>query len=134
MVCIHCGQATTVINSRRLRRHNQTWRRRRCAACGTVFTSSEVADLGSALLVSSPDGLEPFTQEKLLFDITLALRGRQDRYMAARELTQRIITNLLANTSKPLLSTKQIAAEAAKVIGRFDKRAGQRYSVDHLSA
>lgn len=133
MVCIYCGSETDVVNSRPQKRSNQIWRRRRCKACGSVFTSHEVLDLSSALVVDYGASQRPFISDMLFTEVLLALQDRKDCYLAAREITSTVIRNLLKLPDVPSLESKQISAETAKVLKRFNRRAWLRYTAEHPS-
>lgn len=132
MVCIYCGGETIVANSRRQKRNNQVWRRRKCGACGAIFTSHEAIDLSSALVVDSGRPT-PFISDMLFTEILLALQDRKDCYLAAREVTATVTKELLKLPDKPRIDPKQISQAAAKVLKRLDKRAYLRYLAEHPS-
>lgn len=132
MICIYCGGETDVTNSRRQKRNNQVWRRRKCEACGAVFTSHEAIDLFSALVVDS-DRSTPFISDMLFTEVLLALQDRKDCYLAAREVTSTVIRELLRLPDKPRIDPKQISQATAKVLKRLDKRAHLRYMAEHPS-
>jgi transcriptional repressor NrdR len=131
MVCLYCGSETKVINSRRQKRNNQVWRRRKCLACGAVFTTHEAIELESALSVSKDGRPTPFLPDLLFSELISALRHRQDAYTAAREVLGTIVKRLLALPQKPAFSSSDITAATTEVLKRFDRRAWQRYSADH---
>lgn len=132
MVCIYCGGKTGVVNSRAQKRNNQVWRRRRCVACGAVFTSHETIDLSSALVVDSGRPT-PFISDMLFTEVLLALQDRQDCYLAAREVTSTVIRELLKLPEKPRIDSKQISQATAQVLKHLDKRAHLRYLAEHPS-
>lgn len=136
MVCIYCGNNTQVTNSRLQKRSNQVWRRRRCLNCQAVFTTLEAIDLPSTLLVVSGASTAPataFLPDMLYEAVSAALRGHNSRYIAAREVTNTVIKQLLQLSEIPLLQTKQISQETAKVLKRFDAQAYLRYVAEHPS-
>lgn len=133
MRCVYCGGDTNVSNSRRQRRNNQIWRRRKCKACGAIFTSHEAIDLSSTLLVVSGGSTRPFITDILFTEVLLALQDRKDCYSAAREATSTIVGQLLRPPAEPVVGTKQISQIAAKVLRRLDKRAYLRYLAEHQS-
>lgn len=133
MVCLYCRSETSVKNSRLQKRSNQVWRRRQCQACQAVFTSHEVIDLSSALLVSKNGLAQPFLSDMLFTEVLLALQDRNDVYLAGRELTSTIIAKLLKGLGEPLLDPKQISRTTAEVLKRFDRRAYLRYISEHPS-
>lgn len=132
MVCMYCGGKTRVFNSRRQSRNNNVWRRRRCLSCGAVFTSVEAPDLTSSLSVNRLGVYEPFQPDFLYSELLIALKGRKDRYIAARELSNIIIRNLIKDEGAAF-TPQQINQAASKVLKRFDKRAYARYEAEHSS-
>lgn len=133
MLCIYCSGETNVTNSRKQKRNNQIWRRRRCEACEAVFTSHEAIDFSSALMVSSRSSTHPFLTDMLFTEVLLALQDRKDCYKAAREVTSTVIGQLLKPPVATVIETKQISQAAAKVLKRLDKRAWMRYAAEHSS-
>ena len=133
MVCVYCGSETNVTNSRKQKRNNQVWRRRQCKACHAVFTSHEVLDLSSALMVASGGSTKPFMTDMLFTEVLLALQDRKDCYSAAREVTSTVIGQLLKPPAEPVIEAKQISQITAKVLKRLDKRAYLRYLAEHPS-
>src|SRR3989304_4690404 len=95
MVCAYCDNDTRVTNSRRQKRSNQVWRRRQCKVCNAVFTTLEAVDLPTTLIVDSRGRSEPFLPDKLYTEVLLALQDRKDCYVAAREVTNTVIKELL---------------------------------------
>ncbi len=132
MICLYCGGETRVVNSRQQKRNNQVWRRRKCKACGAVFTSHEAIDLSSALVVDSGRPT-PFISDMLFTEVLLALQDRKDCYLAAREVTSTAIKELLKLMDKPRIDPKQISQTTAKILKRLDRRAYLRYMAEHRS-
>jgi transcriptional regulator NrdR family protein len=133
MVCVYCGQETSVTNSRHQKRNNQVWRRRLCKACGAVFTTHEATDLTTSLFVDSLGSLRPFLPDMLYTEVLLALQDRKDCYLAAREVTSTVIKKLLALPEKPIFAPSQISHAAAEVLEKLDRRAWMRYAAEHPS-
>ena len=133
MVCVYCGHETMVTNSRRQKRNNQVWRRRKCAVCKAVFTTHEAVDLPSALLVQSGTSTKPFLPDLLFTEVLLALQDRTNCYVDAREVTNTVIKQLLKLPESPLFTPQQISQAASKVLGRLDKRAQLRFVAEHPS-
>jgi transcriptional repressor NrdR len=134
MVCPYCHHKTQVLNSRLQRRNNQTWRRRRCIGCNSIFTSHEAVDYSSAFSVRHEDGFQPFLTDKLRYSLVVALKHRKDCYNEAGELTQTIIKRLLTLESSPAFTRRQISQTTTDVLKKFDQRAWHRYRADHPSA
>ena len=133
MVCVYCGHETMVTNSRRQKRNNQVWRRRKCVVCKAVFTTHEAVDLPSALLVQSGTSTKPFLPDLLFTEVLLALQDRTNCYVDAREVTNTVIKQLLKLPESPLFTPQQISQAASKVLGRLDKRAQLRFVAEHPS-
>lgn len=133
MVCIYCGGETKVINSRLQRRNNQVWRRRECLECGAVFTTHEVIELESALIVDNNGQNEPFLADLLLKELMQALQHRKDVYTASREVMGTIVRQLLALPQKPVFKSTDVSAVTASVLRRLDRRAYLRYAAEHPS-
>ncbi|HEX5394887.1 MAG TPA: hypothetical protein VFW52_00835 [Candidatus Saccharimonadales bacterium] len=133
MVCLYCGGETHVTNSRRQKRSNQIWRRRQCKACRAVFTTLEAIDTPTTLIVDSGGVSEPFLPDKLYAALLTALQDRRDSYVAAREVTNTVVAQLLKLPQKPLFRTDQISLASAKVLENFDKQAYLRYVAEHPS-
>ena len=129
MVCIYCGGKTAIKNSRFQKRNNQTWRRRQCLKCNALFTTHEAVDLSSSLLVGS----KPFLQDMLFTEVLLALQDTPNNYIAAREVTNTVIQQLLRQSNKPAFEPKQISLATSKVLKRFNNRAWLRYIAEHPS-
>jgi transcriptional regulator NrdR family protein len=133
MVCAYCDSKTQVTNSRWQRRSNQVWRRRQCLSCMAVFTTHEAIDLTSTLIVASRGSTGPFLPDKLYTEVLLAIQDRKDCFIAAREVTNTVIKQLLKLPEKPLFSPDQISQAAGDVLKRLDKRAYLRYVAEHPS-
>src|ERR1035437_1767619 len=118
MVCVYCGHETKVTNSRRQKRNNQVWRRRKCAVCKAVFTTHEAVDLPGTLFVQSGASTKPFLPDLLFTEVLLALQDRKDCYAAAREVTNTVIEQLLKMPESPLFAPQQISQATSKVLGR----------------
>ena len=63
----------------------------------------------------------------------MALQGRPDRYVAAREITNTVILRLLKLPEKPLFRPAQISAVTSAVLKNFDKQSYLRYAAEHPS-
>lgn len=136
MVCIYCGSKdkTAVVNSRSSSRTQTTWRRRQCKQCGSVLTTREYIDLESALRVQSSDALKPFLRDRLFVDVHKSVSHRKSALADARELTDTIITALLALQANGILTTQQITETTHKTLARFDSAASVHYNAHHSPA
>jgi transcriptional regulator NrdR family protein len=130
MVCVYCGNETKVTNSRLQKRNNQVWRRRECLVCHAVFTTHEVLDYSTTLLIDDNGVSKPFLADLLYSDILETIKHGNDAYTTARELTSTVISKLLKNEE---ITPKTISKTTAEVLKRFDRRAYLRYLADHPS-
>ncbi len=135
MVCIYCGSATKVVNSRPQKKSNSVWRRRKCLDCSAIVTSVEHIDLASSLRVKHSEGLEPFQKEKLLISIYESLKHVQAAPEKAKELTSTVCGLLVASEAEDAtISCATIASVTAKVLKRFDNVAGLHYEAIHKNS
>jgi len=132
MVCIYCGNATQVTNSRPQKRRTQTWRRRTCTTCGAIFTTLEAADLHSSLAVRhSPRKLEPFKRDRLFVSILKVMGHRENAIDDAEALIATIISNLLRQHQTAVLSPLDIAQQVFTTLEHFDTVASAQYRAYH---
>ena len=132
MVCIYCGSPTTVNNSRLQRRANQTWRRRHCTGCNSVFTTLEAADLSQSLVVQySSKHLEAFNRDTLLISIYEALKHRQSALADASALTNTIVGFALSQTKDGRIDRQVLVQLVVDTLIRFDKPAATIYQAYH---
>lgn len=132
MVCIQCGQKTQIINSRPQRRTNQTWRRRKCVSCSSIFTTNESADYSALWRVrGAHKHLEPFSRDKLFLSLLRSCEHRSAALDDAAGLTDTVIKKLLSQTEDGLLEAYQIAQTAQVALNRFDKAASVHYAAFH---
>lgn len=137
MICIYCGNKTEVYNTRERKRSPSVWRRRRCISCVAQFSTIEMPDYGSNLVVEGLRGkLYPFSRDKLFLSLHKALGHRQDALNSATELTETIISSLLKNNHAPegLLEIEDIAKTAYQTLGRYDPLAAATYKAYHQTA
>jgi len=133
MVCIYCGQATRVVNSRHQRRTNHIWRRRKCAACGGIFTTQEHIELSGAFVIQkeSQGRLHPFSRDTLFLSIYESCRHRTTATEDAAALTQTILARLLPLSQGSIIARKDLIATSLLVLERFDKAASTFYGAYH---
>ena len=137
MVCIYCGHETEVYNSRERARNPSVWRRRRCNTCVAQFTTIELPDYKSALVVKGLGGkIQPFSRDKLFLSLHKSLGHRKDALQSATELTDTVIGSILRKkqASDGLLHIKVLAGEAYRVLKRYDPLAAHAYKAYHLTA
>lgn len=132
MDCIYCSGSTHVINSRPQKRLKQVWRRRRCLACGAVFTTIEAADLANGLLVRGhTDDLTPFSRDKLFLSVSRTLGHREDAVEATSALTATIIARVRDTAAQGVVGYQDIITTAHVALQRFDNVAGVQYEAYH---
>lgn len=132
MVCIYCGSATQVVNSRLQRRSNHIWRRRRCLSCLSIFTTEEHAELSGAIMVQySSKSLRPFSRDQLFISIYESCKHRDSALRDATALTLIIIGSLLKHTRTGLLHREDIVKTAYVALTRFDAAAATYYHAYH---
>lgn len=132
MVCIHCGGKTQIINSRLQRRNNNVWRRRRCLACHSIFTTIEVAEYSAAWLIRDHSGhIQPFSRDRLLLSLYDSCQHRKNALADAGSLTETVIRKLQAVARDGTLESKAISQMALVSLNRFDKAASTRYAALH---
>lgn len=137
MVCIYCGKQTEVYNSRARTLNPSVWRRRQCIACDAKYTTIELPDYASALVVEGARGkLYPFSRDKLFLSLHKALEYRQDAIFVATELTETVIGKLLRSQKAPdgLLTMPEIAWAAYGALKRFDAPSAHTYRAFHESS
>ena len=132
MVCVYCGGATQVTNSRPQRRLNQVWRRRACTRCGAVFTTNEAADLSSSLVVRGNAGtVRPFSRDLLFVSILRAVGHRATPVDDAGALTATITGKLLHSTKTAAITRGDIIDTALQALKHFDHAAAVQYAAYH---
>lgn len=132
MVCIYCGKATQVVNSRSQKRSNQIWRRRRCQNCQAVFTTLEAPDLSTSLTVRTQQKrLEPFSRDKLLISLANSLGHRKTAINDASELTKAVVIQLVKMSASGEIAKSAIIQTVSETLQRFDPLAGQHYLAYH---
>lgn len=132
MVCVQCGAQTQVINSRHQKRANQVWRRRKCRACGTVFTSEESPAYGASWAVRSPSGaLAAFSRDKLLLSLHRSLQHRSTALEDAAGLTDTVIKKLSDVIAEGVIESRSIVHVTQVALSRFDQAASTHYAAFH---
>lgn len=132
MVCVQCGKNTQVFNSRPQKRFNKIWRRRRCTACKSVFTTVESALYDDLWLVESNNKrLEPFSRDKLFLSLHSSLGHRKTAISDASALTDTIIKKLVPLSFNGKLKSSDIIKSTEVALNRFDKLASAHYRAHH---
>lgn len=126
MVCPYCFKTKTqVINSRKAKKSNATWRRRECLHCNKKFTTTETIDPASVLRVEG----KPFAHTTLLISLLQACDHRKDQETAAAYLHNTILQKLYqaAALTKQQLTKKDIIACVLETLARYDVAAHIKY-------
>jgi transcriptional repressor NrdR len=134
MVCIYCGNNTQVINSRLHKKLNRVWRRRQCATCQSVFTTTERSDEGHSFMVlgKKNDTLVPFSRDKLFISLHKSCAHRKDAITDTTALTETIISKLFfGEDHQAVLSPGTIKQTIVEVLDHFDKLAMVHYLAYH---
>jgi transcriptional repressor NrdR len=132
MVCIYCAGSTRVANSRPQKRLMQVWRRRVCARCGAIFTTNEVVDLSTSLVVQDGNHTtHPFSRDILFVSILRAVGHRQQPIEDASALCATITSKLLHKTTQASLSPLDIIAMTHDTLQHFDTAAAVQYNAYH---
>jgi transcriptional repressor NrdR len=132
MECYICHNQTKVSNSRKQRKRNQVWRRRVCVNCDYIFTTVEKVDLEHSLVVEYINGeISNFIREELLISINKGLKHRKNHLNDSISLTDTIISKLLVNNSKPLVTRNDIINTSLSVLKNFDNLAYTSYTAYH---
>ncbi len=110
----------------------QVWRRRHCMHCGATFTTHELVDLASSLVVRHTDGpMRPFSRDKLYTSILRACGHREEAIDEAGALTATIISKLRKQTELATLQPQYIALISVETLRQFDTAASVQYDAYH---
>ncbi len=132
MFCINCGAGTQVVNSRHQIRGGSIWRRRKCLACGAVFTTIEQIDYEKLWSVQTAHGqTRPFLRDKLFVSLYKSLGHRQTADSDAVGLTATVIGNIRKLTDAGVVTSTVIATLAYDALRHFDKAAATMYAAYH---
>jgi len=131
MVCLYCGNETSVKNSRLQKRANAVWRRRECTECHATVTTLEKIDLATAVLVRTNTLTEPFSRDRLLVSIYESCKHRKDALGSSIALTDTIISNIYPYIRHAEVQKDVIINESLKVLRAFDPAAGVYYAAYH---
>ena len=131
MVCVYCGSATSVTNSRLSKRNNSVWRRRKCTTCSSIFTTFEEADLSSVFMIERKNGkLEPFDRTLLLTSIYDCSKHLPKPAENANELTNTVVLKLL-NKKSAILTRNDIIKATSLVLKNFNEVTAVQYAAFH---
>lgn len=132
MVCIYCGSATQVTNSRLQKRVNSVWRRRTCQLCKTTFTTIEQPDLASTLVIKrSQRHIEPFERDKLFISIYESCKHRPQALRDATALMVTAVGQILKANTDSVVGRDELVAIVYGILERFDVTAATVYNAYH---
>lgn len=132
MVCVYCGNATNVTNSRLHKKLNRVWRRRQCATCHSVFTTIEQADEQRSFMIqASAKQLLPFSRDKLFISLHHACGHRRTAVPDAAALTDTIVAKLIHERDNGLVTKTEIRRVVLDTLSRFDQAAAIAYAAYH---
>lgn len=133
MVCIYCSTTTQVTNSRHQKHSNNIWRRRSCLNCSNIFTTHEVLELETAVMVQkeSFSDFEPFSRDKLFISIYESCRHRKNATNDASALTLTVLNKILFGIKNGTVTNKSITLAVIDTLKNFDKAAETMYSAYH---
>lgn len=136
MVCIYCGYETKVTNSRKKARQPLVWRRRQCERCVAQFTTHELPDYATALVIDRGKVLVPFERDKLFLSVHFACSHRKDAQEAATSLTETILGKIARKKLAPegKLTVKAMAHLTYDTLRQFDRNAAATYKAHHQAA
>ena len=132
MNCVYCKNNTKVTNSRHQKRPNNVWRRRRCDACQSTFTSVETPKLDANLLFNNKkEAPEPFLRDKLLISVYKCLMHRKTAQTDATALTDTIISKATSKCLNASIDRDAIVNIVIETLDKFDKPAAVQYTAYH---
>ena len=136
MVCVYCGNKTSVINSRLQKQINNVWRRRRCTKCHAIFSTFESVVYENTLAVQdSTSHITPFQREALFLSIFDSCKHRPNAISDATALTDTVLSKLreLKENHKGLLSRDTLVKTTSDILKQFDNAAYVHYAAFHAS-
>lgn len=132
MFCINCFHMNTnIANSRPNKKQPQVWRRRKCAKCGTIFTTYERPSLAENKPVVLPSGkTTTFNLGKLIISIARAFtHAPYEAEYNALWLAQTVEDTL--STEQETVTPEDIEATTHAVLKRVDELAAIQYAAQH---
>lgn len=109
MHCPHChSDQIFVTNSRSTKSDSQTWRRRRCQKCESLFTTHEVIDLSHLVVIKKSGKREKFIRAKLysgIYGAAIGYRG-QNKEKIIEGITQDLESQILSLKKKEINSAE----------------------------
>jgi transcriptional regulator NrdR family protein len=132
MFCINCFNSTTAVaNSRPNKKQPLVWRRRKCAKCGTIFTTYERPSLAENKPIQLRNGKEEtFNLGKLILSISKAFtHAPLEVEYNALWLAQTVEDTL--SSQREVITPDDIEATTHAVLRRFDELAAIQYAAQH---
>lgn len=133
MVCPYCLADSVVTNSRLQKRTNGVWRRRKCPACGVVWTSLERSEPGSVWRFGSDGKLHVFRPQKLLISLYEACRHRRTADVDAAYIADTVLQKLIAK-KQAVIERELVTKISYDVLRHYDKTAAAVYKAQHPAA
>jgi transcriptional repressor NrdR len=132
MFCINCFHIRTqVTNSRAKKKQALIWRRRRCEACGTIFTTYERPSLTEGTAIYLPSGkTQGFNLGKLILSVARSFTHSPNSAELYSLPLAQSVENLLLTQTK-VITPEEIAATTHTVLKRFDELAALQYAAQH---
>lgn len=131
MVCPFCTQNKTIVyNSRKTKKLNNVWRRRRCLTCNQEFTTIEYVDPASVIGIANDKKSQPYSRSKLLVSLIRALDHRNDVDKAANYLLATVeqrLYGIAAKHAKHQVDKQLVIDNVAKTLKNFDTAAYVKY-------
>jgi transcriptional regulator NrdR family protein len=129
MRCPYCQSDTNVTNSRSSKKYPEVWRRRRCKACDSLWTTREYIDLSSSHQVRTRHKrLRAFSRDILFLSVKDSLSHRKTSTEDASALTDTILERILAEKSA-VIETTTIISATHEVLFKFDRTAAAVYTM-----
>ncbi len=123
MNCPFCGSSQImVVNSRPTAGGSQIWRRRKCAKCGSAFTSYERMKLSHLIVIKKSGRRQKFSRAKLysgIYNSFLGKKGldRGDIAESAEKIINRVEREIIELKRKKI-SSSEIEEVVSKILGR----------------
>jgi transcriptional repressor NrdR len=128
MKCPFCRtHHTEIYNSRSTKFGSQTWRRRRCLACGKSFTTYEAPDLSFLKVTRTPTGPGRSYSRAELFSSLFAAFEDVPRKAALIDAVTDTVESKLLDLQQPRITTREITDLVLTTLKHFHTAAFIRY-------
>lgn len=98
----------------------------------SVFTTTEGAELGGAIMVKGADGeLQSLSRDRLFISLHQSCKHRPTAITDATALTQIIISQIAGQQVDGVVTTQEIIALTHLALGRFDHATAAVYAAYH---